>query len=234
MKLKDRPRFLIIDDDASLRELMTRALLSRFPESLVYTLSSSRWVMDFAGLWRPHVIIMDWVLGSGKTGVRLCRDLKSRPSTRPSAVLIVSGQHTQERDGLKGIAGGGDAFLPKPFSIKRFLSYAGALLQKNALLRGPGENVILAGRWLLDYEQRRLISESSGSRRLPKTLFELLWVLAKRYPRSASVEHLVRYVWKNHVRDSQVAVTVLRLKKHLGPLQGTIETVAGGYRLVFP
>ncbi|MEK7288285.1 MAG: response regulator transcription factor [Elusimicrobiota bacterium] len=226
-------RILIVDDDPGMRAIMRRAILSRVSGVAVCALSSPDQVLEIAGVFRPEVIVLDWVLGHGKTGVSLCREIKSKPWTRRSSILIISGQCTRETDGLRGMSCGADAYLAKPFAVGRFIRYVQALLKRSAIGGPRTADVLLVGRWLMDRKERRLIAEHGGSACVPPSLFHCLWILGKRYPRAVPVAFLIRHVWKNHVRDAQAAVAILRLKKYLHPKDGAIEAVPGqGYRLI--
>ena len=62
----------------------------------------------------PAVFISD-VMMPGKTGIELCRALKSEPATASIPVILLTAR-SQLEDRREGFAAGADEYLTKPFS----------------------------------------------------------------------------------------------------------------------
>ncbi|MBI2071418.1 MAG: response regulator transcription factor [Elusimicrobia bacterium] len=226
------PRILIVDDDASIAELVQRTLSKSIPDCSVCVLRSGKKVLATALAYRPQLMILDWVLGRGETGASICRALKSNRATKDAAILVITGQRLSENDRMKSIAFGADAYLPKPFTLKRLVGHAKALLRRSAITNRPSGGTLEAAGLALNRRKRDVCAGESGVRRLPPRLFNLLWLLVKHYPQPVSARYFLRYAWPSGpVRDNEVAVEISRLKHALEGLC-SIETVPGaGYRL---
>lgn len=226
-------RIMVIDDEEGIRDLIKRALAKSLPRASILTLDSARGAFQAASFYRPHLVILDWVLAGSQSGLHLCRHLKLNPATRKTSVLIISGQRLEDHDKLESIAYGGDAYLGKPFKLEKLTEYCKVLIRKNRIAKTPSSDMIQIKNLILNRKERQICASYMGARRCPPKLFKLLWLLAKHYPKTVPVTHLIRHVWKNNVRDAEAAVAVSRLKKLLDPRDCTIEAVAGrrGYRL---
>ncbi|MBI4063180.1 MAG: response regulator transcription factor [Elusimicrobia bacterium] len=228
-------RILVVDDDPKMRELIGRTLTRHIPNSSVLTFAHGNGLMEAVSLYKPQLVILDWILGHGKTGVGLCRELKLNASTKKISTLVISGQKITNKAQLTSIAWGADSYLAKPFSLKKLGERCRALIRKTGLDRGSAAEILQVGSLIINREERRVLDPEWRSERLPVKLFHLFWFLARHYPRPVPSQQLIRYLWKNVVRDSEAAVAVSRLKKYLDPGSCSIEWVAQrGYRLVVP
>lgn len=125
-RLEDGERsILVVDDDPYYLDIIS-AVLSKLGEHKVYIASTGfdagAQVVDY----NPHLIILDIHL-SDMDGRMVCRRVKSRPETRNTRILAISGYiQDDEVDGLKEY--GFDAYLKKPFSIEAVSESVQALL----------------------------------------------------------------------------------------------------------
>ncbi|MBI4668940.1 MAG: response regulator transcription factor [Elusimicrobia bacterium] len=229
----DNARILVVEDESGIRRLIERALEKHIPGAAVCGLESGGKAIETIERFKPHLVILDWVLGKGQNGVDLCREIKGRRFGRQASVMIISGRHIDGRDRLESIARGGDAYLSKPFSIKRLIDYSKALLKKSSINRPDPNGILVAGDLVFNRQNCTVLGGGKRFRRLPKKLFNCLWLLAKNYPKAVETKRLIRDVWKNQVHDAQAAVAVSRLKKYLAGFNCSIICEPGqGYRLV--
>lgn len=75
----------------------------------------------------PDLILLD-VIMPGKTGLELCRDLKSDPSTRLIPIVMITGLSARE-DWMNGIEAGADDFLTKPINPEELFVRVSSLLK---------------------------------------------------------------------------------------------------------
>lgn len=228
---KNQLKFLIIDDDKESRLLIERILRRSYPKATIYGAARGNHLLDIAQTLQPDVIILDWVLKGGAAGISLCEKLKTFSKTQHIPIILVSGQRRSEDNLFESLASGANIFLAKPFKVEKFSGCVKALLQK-AQFRKNRRRTINIGGLLLSQEPRSAIQKGKGPLPLSKKFFHLLWLLAGNSPKPVSVKHLIRHVWKNMVRDREVAVAVCRLKKYLKTSRVHIETIPKlGYRL---
>ena len=106
------PKILIIDDSATIRMFMVRALQ---PTGYQISLASNGTEgLQKALLERPHCVILDVVL-PGVNGYSLCRQLRAMDPEHDLAIVMISSKTTQV-DQNWGLRQGADRYLPKPFT----------------------------------------------------------------------------------------------------------------------
>lgn len=104
--------FLVVDDDADTRKLLSAILAERGDEILQALDGDS--ALRIARLKPPDVVLLD-VMMPGLDGVEVCRALKTDPRTRHAAVVVITADHEKcVRD--RALGAGADAFVTKPFS----------------------------------------------------------------------------------------------------------------------
>jgi two-component system, OmpR family, response regulator len=117
-------RILVVDDERSLRELVTTALefVGYDVRTAVNGMSALSAVADFA----PELIVLDVGL-PGLDGLEVCRRLRAEGVTTPVIFLTA-------RDGIddtvNGFGVGGDDYLTKPFHLKVLIARIQAVLKR--------------------------------------------------------------------------------------------------------
>lgn len=99
-----RPLVLVVEPNPFMAE-MVRAILRSFEVRFVLPAE----LVEAATTFRPALIISE-ILLRGQDGLQLCRELKSRPATRSTPVLIFSILDAAE----EAADAGADSFLLKP------------------------------------------------------------------------------------------------------------------------
>ncbi|WP_432585469.1 response regulator transcription factor [Streptomyces sp. HD1123-B1] len=153
---------------------------------------------------------------------------------RASAVpVIVVTARSEERDVLRGLRGGADDYLVKPFRTAELIARMEAVLRRGTRpLTAPGPVVVAAGGVRIDLASRRL--EVDGR---PVTLtrreFDVLALLAREPGVVRSREEILDEVWGDLLlsasRSLDVHIAGIRAKTGC---PGLVETLRGtGYRL---
>jgi CheY-like chemotaxis protein len=102
------PNLLLVEDD---RDMVT--LLQTLLEMEGYGVGSARSgdaVLTMVGEDHPDVVLLDVNL-AGQNGLQILHDLRSRPETRSTRVIMTSGMDVSEQC----LKEGADAFLLKPY-----------------------------------------------------------------------------------------------------------------------
>jgi DNA-binding response OmpR family regulator len=111
------PRILVIDDSATLRLLMARALQkSGWQVSIA---SNGTDGFNKAVQERPDCIILDVIL-PGINGFSLCRQLRAMDPEHDLSIIMVSSKNTPV-DRNWGLRQGADRYLPKPFTEEQLV-----------------------------------------------------------------------------------------------------------------
>ena len=101
----------IIEDDPSLRTSLARLL--RAHGYTCETCDSAEKFLDGFTTSRANCVLIDINLGSGLSGIELCKCLKA--SGRSLNVIVMTGVHIQQNK-KEAIKAGCNAYLHKPFS----------------------------------------------------------------------------------------------------------------------
>jgi DNA-binding response OmpR family regulator len=126
-----RPIVLVVEDDPSLQGEMARHL-----ERAGYDVLTA---FDYATAVRhltcssPQVACIDLGLPN-ESGYELCEHIRSRPALATLPVLMM-GEQSFPEDMAHAEEAGANAFLKKPFAMKRLLLYVSALLDGSPVSR---------------------------------------------------------------------------------------------------
>lgn len=112
------PKILIIDDSATVRMFMVRALQKTGCQ--ISLAANGTEGLQKAVLERPHCIILDVVL-PGLNGYSLCRQLRSMDPEHDLAIIMISSKSTLV-DQNWGLRQGADRYLPKPFTEEELVT----------------------------------------------------------------------------------------------------------------
>ena len=183
----------------------------------------------------PDIVVLDWML-PGIDGLEVLRRLRQ---TSAVPVLMLTAR-AEEIDRVVGLEVGADDYLTKPFGARELVARVRALLRRHERLqemlaadRAEGTTALSFGP--LEVDPGAHIARLDGEALdLTRTEFGLLHLLLRNKGRAFSRAYLHDAVWGEPAveGDRSVDNTVLRLRKKLGQLGDSIETVWGvGYRL---
>jgi two-component system, OmpR family, response regulator len=219
-------RVLVVEDDARMAAAIGRGL--RYEGLVVDTAPDGEAALLAAGAVAYDAIVLD-VLLPGLDGFATCRRLRESGNWVP--VLMLTALDAVE-DRVRGLDGGADDYLTKPFSLAELLARLRALVR-----RGPAERpaTLHAGSLRLDpatHEVRR------GDERIDLSAreFGLLETFMRRPGQVLTRLQLLEAAWDMgyEQRSNVVEVYVGYLRDKVDRPFGlrSIETVRGvGYRL---
>jgi DNA-binding response OmpR family regulator len=215
-------RVLIVEDDPSLGELLTRVF--REEGSTVTWCTSATSGLKEVGCGYD-VILLDWMLPDAE-GPAFCESLRRANNLTPVLMLTARGELC---DRVSGLRSGADDYLVKPFEIEELLARLEALVRRSRQL-----SELRIGELRIDRLERRCTQ-----RGLPLDLtareYELLVCLALADGAAIPRATLLRSVWKLSFDPGSgvLDVHISRLRDKLGEDAAFIETVRGiGYRWV--
>jgi len=176
--------------------------------------------------------VLDWML-PGLSGQEVCRRLRAASDV---PILMLTAR-TSEDDRVRGLEGGADDYVPKPFSPREVVARVQALLRRAGEgADGAPREPTRIGDLEVDIWRREARVAGAGVPLTP-TEFRLLETLARHPGRTFTREELVArafgpdYDGLDRTVDSHI--TNLRRKLGAGRSRRYIATVHGvGYRLV--
>ena len=121
-------RVLVADDNADMREYITRILGDRWA---VQAVAGGLEALAVAQQWRPDVIVSD-VMMPGLDGFGLITALRADERTRGIPVLLLSARAGEEAR-VEGLQAGADDYLVKPFAARELAARVHAQMLKAKL-----------------------------------------------------------------------------------------------------
>jgi DNA-binding response OmpR family regulator len=224
---------LLVEDESDLARVIQREL-----EAHGYRVLHAADGLDGVRLHTTHapdLIVLDWMLPR-LNGLDVLRAVR-RTAATPVLMLTARGD---EADRVVGLEVGADDYLAKPFGMRELVARVRALLRRMEQLQAMVTADQQTGGPPLHYGD--LSVDPAGFQAtlqgtpldLSRTEFHLLYLLLRNPGRAFSRTYLLDTVWGASYSSGDRAVdnAILRLRKKLGPLGETIETVWGvGYRL---
>jgi two-component system, OmpR family, response regulator len=219
-------RILVVDDDAKMAAAIRRGL--RFEGLVADVASGGDQALRMAGATEYDAIVLD-VMMPGLDGFETCRRLRAEGVWVP--VLMLTARHSVE-DRVRGLDGGADDYLTKPFSLAELLARLRALAR-----RGPAERpaVLSVGELRLDPATREVWRGEAAIDLSPRE-FALLETFMRRPGQVLTQPQLLEAAWDlgYEQRSNVVEVYVRYLRQKIDRPFGvtSLETVRGvGYRL---
>lgn len=216
-------RFLIVEDDAVLREVLSRSLSEaghRVDAAATCADGESFWVLQ------PYdAIVLDLNLPDG-SGLTALKNARRRGDATPVLVLTARNR-TDER--IAGLDAGADDYVGKPFELSEVEARLRALVRRSL----GGKDRVEVGKLLLDRSVGRFFIGHTPLD-LPAREFEVLWELASKPGRVVSKRLLSDKLsgFDDALGDNALEAFISRLRRKLQGSGATIRTLRGlGYLL---
>lgn len=224
-----RARMLLVEDDASLAELLIWHF-KREDFEVAHTIDGEEALL-MAKEKVPDIVLLDWMV-EGISGIEVCRRLRRAAETQNVPIIMLTARG-EEEDRVRGLETGADDYVTKPFSPRELVARVGAVLRR--------VRPALAGEALL-YADLEMDTVGHKVRRggevipLGPTEFRLLKHFLEHPGHVFSRERLLDSVWghDSDIESRTVDVHIRRLRKAIneGGRQDIIRTVrSAGYAL---
>ncbi|MEM7577186.1 MAG: response regulator transcription factor [Planctomycetota bacterium] len=220
---------LLVEDERDLLELL-RYNLDREGYS-VETAETGEEALKKLRDHVPDLILLDLMLPA-MDGLEVCRTLRSRDATENVPVIMLTAKG-EESDIVRGLEMGADDYVTKPFSPRVLLARILAVLRRaEATDDGPPRRVHEAGRVKVDLDRHEASADGEPVE-LTATEFKLLTLLVSKPGRVFTRQQIIESIHEGFaaVTDRSVDVQVVALRRKLGVVGKSIETIRGvGYR----
>ncbi|GAA1593764.1 response regulator transcription factor [Kribbella hippodromi] len=178
-------RLLVVDDEATVRELLSATL--RFAGFEVTSAATAAEAVAAAVAEPPDLVLLDVMLPD-TDGFDVVRRLREHG---PMPVLFLTARDGQA-DKIRGLSLSADDYVTKPFDLEELIARIRAVLRRTT---GRHSDVLTAGRLALDAEGHQLTRDGSPLRVSP-TEFRLLRYLMENAGRVVSKAQILEQVWR--------------------------------------
>ena len=182
-------KILIIEDEPSLRELMTRALTEE--KYVVECASTFAEAEEKIGMYSYDCILLDIMLPDGN-GLTLLEKIKAEG--KPENVIIISARDALA-DKVHGLELGADDYLPKPFHLMELSARIKSVIRRS---KGGGQKGYRMGNVFLDPETRQVTIDDKEVVMLKKE-FDILLFFMQRPGHVIDKAVLAEGVWGDHI-----------------------------------
>ena len=225
----DQPCILVVEDEPAQREVLAYNLEAE--GYLVIHADNGEDAMMLVEEEIPDVIVLDWMMPH-LSGIEVCRQLKSRSTTRGIPVIMLSAR-SEDVDRVRGLETGADDYVVKPYSVIELMARVRSQLRR---VRPSVGQQLTYDDITLDAESHK-VTRDGNELKLGPTEFRLLVTFMEKPSRVWGREQLLDRVWgrDNYVDTRTVDVHIGRLRKVLMQCGGSdvVRTVRGaGYGLI--
>ena len=209
----------IVEDDESIREIETIALKNS--NYIVSAFENAKEFYKKLDELVPDLILLDVMLPD-ESGYDIVRKLRKRPATQDIPIIMVPAK-TTEMDMIKGLDGGADDYIKKPFSIMELITRVKALLRRTVK---EEPKLLKLDDLVIDHE-RHVVTVNNEPVDLTYKEYELLRLLMGSQGIVMTREVIMRSVWdtdfEGETRTVDMHIKTLRHK--LGDYGSRIKTV---------
>ena len=209
----------IVEDDESIREIETIALKNS--NYIVSAFENAKEFYKKLDELVPDLILLDVMLPD-ESGYDIVRKLRKRPATQDIPIIMVTAK-TTEMDMIKGLDGGADDYIKKPFSIMELSTRVKALLRRTAK---EEPKLLKLDDLVIDHE-RHVVTVNNEPVDLTYKEYELLRLLMGSQGIVMTRDVIMRSVWdtdfEGETRTVDMHIKTLRHK--LGDYGSRIKTV---------
>lgn len=224
-----KPLILIVEDDWSVRNLITMTLRSN--EYRYLTATSGQEALSVATSHRPDIVLLDLGLPD-MDGIDIISNLRGWSSVP----IIVISARSEDANKITALDAGADDYLTKPFSVSELLARLRVTVRRLSSEKNTEDAVFTNGKLTIDYLAGCAYFEGKQLKLTP-TEYKLLSQLAKDVGKVLTHTYLTGKIWGSSwdcdMASLRVHMATLRKKIEKDPRQQYIQTHIGiGYRML--
>ena len=223
-------RVLVVDDEPNLLEVVTMAL--RFQGFTVETAGSGREALAAVAKFKPHLMVLDVMLPDME-GFDVAARLGAQRAGVP--IIFLTARDATE-DKVRGLSGGGDDYMTKPFSLEELVARIRTILRRTGQAAAESSRLVFEDLEL--DEETREVTRAGVPIELTATEYRLLRYLLLNPRRVLTRSQLLDHVWNydfggdGRVLETYISYLRKKLNVHGPPLIRTVRGV--GYALRAP
>lgn len=189
MRMQEKQRILVADDEPEIREVLRMMLGSEGYE--IVEAGNAAEAVERAE--QVDLVILD-IMMPGESGIQACTRIREKTNVPILFLTAKSGEH----DKVLGFSAGGDDYLVKPFSYMELLSRVKALIRRYRVYQKSEEKtekMVFYRDIIIDQE---LQSVQAGGEKISLTEMEyqILLLLISNPRKVFSVKEIYETIWK--------------------------------------
>lgn len=226
----NKPLILVVEDDASVRNLIAATLRSNDYRYL--SVPNGESAITAASSQQPDIVLLDLGLPD-LDGVEVIRRIR----TWSQMPIIVISARSEDSDKIAALDAGADDYLTKPFSVAELLARLRVTQRRLAAMEQKGGSSIFRnGKLTIDYAAG-CACMSGTMLKLTPTEYKLLCLLAHDAGKVLTHTYLTEKIWgssrESDMASLRVHMATLRKKVEKDPGAQYIQTHIGiGYRML--
>lgn len=217
----------LLEDDDSIRELVTYTLNSQGMEAEGFARPSQFW--KALNQRMPSLVLLDIMLPE-EDGMAILKKLRGSAVTKKIPVIMLTAKGS-EYDIVRGLDAGADDYIPKPFRMMELISRVCALMRRTSAENRIEEYQIGP---LYVCPSQHIVKVQDKPVTLTLKEFELLCLLLSKREMVFTRSQLLNQIWGYEFdgESRTVDVHIRSLRQKLGEAGECIETVRGvGYKI---
>lgn len=221
------PLIYIVEDDRNIREIEGFALKNSGFQIQDY--SNAKDFYRAVKEKKPDLVLLDIMLPD-EDGLEILQKIRKNPETKRLPVIMVTAKAT-ELDRVKGLDGGADDYIIKPFGVMELISRVKALLRRSM---GEAQEKILKAEEILLDDDRHEVFVADKPCELTYKEYELLRLLMQNRGIVLSRDVIMDRIWDTNcdVESRTLDVHMKTLRAKLGESARHIKTIRNvGYRM---
>ena len=229
----NKPLILVVEDDASVRNLITTTL--KVHDYKYLTAANGNLAIMEATSGNPDIVLLDLGLPDmdGMEVIRTIRQWSSMP-------IIVISARSEDTDKIKALDAGADDYLIKPFSVEELLARLRVTQRRLSMMKNDKESessVFTNGDIRIDYAEGCAYLKDEELHLTPPE-YKLLCLLSQNVGKVLTHTFITQKIWgscwDNDVASLRVYMATLRKKIEVSPESPQyIQTHIGvGYRML--
>lgn len=205
-------KVLVIEDTQEVLDIITLCLSVRWPDSNLITTQSGATGLNFFKTENPDLVLLDLGLPD-IDGMDVLEQIR-KSSTVP--IIIVTGRG-EEKSRVKGLEGGADDYIVKPFSHNELLARIRAVMRRGARKNSIADDGVVKGSGISIDFAGHILKVDGQEVSLAPTEWNLRAHLASRDGKVATHKELAESVWGVDQMDpAAIKMAVRRLRLKLG------------------
>lgn len=217
----------IVEDDKNIQEIESYALKGNGFDVRAFDDSRSfdKGISDML----PDMILLDIML-PGEDGLSILRRIRANSATKDIPVIMITAK-TSEIDTVKGLDGGADDYITKPFGVMELISRVKAIFRR---IKPMSDDIILKYKNIVLNQDRRECLVDDNNVELTYKEYELLRLFLSNIGIVLTRDMIMATVWGSdyYGETRTVDMHIKTLRKKLSDAGMLIQTVRNmGYKM---